>query len=251
MDQKKYSGLITVRTGSSRLPNKCLLKFGESNSVLEHIIFRTLDSGINPIVCTSNDSSDDIIEDICFKLGIDIFRGSKENKMQRWLDCANKYNLKYFHTIDADDPFFDGKRMIKSLKLLVKEDLDYVKPSYYSDNGAACEGYSISTKFLEQICSKLDKDLDTEMAVYYFEKDKNSNKSQLEDPSYAIRFKNQIPRLTLDYFKDYIYLNSLMFLLKKHNNRKVVEQYIKDNDLNSINIDLNFEWKAKQLSKKI
>ena len=56
-------GFITVRTSSTRLPNKCLLPLGD-NSVLEHVIKRCLSYGIKPIVCTTSNSSDDVIKQI-------------------------------------------------------------------------------------------------------------------------------------------------------------------------------------------
>ena len=51
----------------------------------------------------------------------------------RWYDCAKKFKLKYFHTIDADDPFFDPLAVIKSLELLKSYDL--ILPSKFSRNG--------------------------------------------------------------------------------------------------------------------
>ena len=57
-------GIITVRTSSSRLPNKCLLRFYKSETIIEYIINRSKAFGIEPIICTSTNSSDDIIEKI-------------------------------------------------------------------------------------------------------------------------------------------------------------------------------------------
>ena len=62
----KYPGLITVRTSSTRLPNKCLLPFGDGN-VIEHIIKRAKYSGLDPILCTSIDKSDNILQEIAEK----------------------------------------------------------------------------------------------------------------------------------------------------------------------------------------
>ena len=60
-------------------------------------------------MCTSTDSSDDLIEKLAKKEGVKCFRGSLVNKLKRWADCANHFKINAFHTIDADDPFFDGK----------------------------------------------------------------------------------------------------------------------------------------------
>ena len=57
----KYFGLIKVRTNSTRLKKKCLLKFGNIN-IIEHIILRAKKNNIIPIVCTTKSKSDTILE---------------------------------------------------------------------------------------------------------------------------------------------------------------------------------------------
>ena len=102
------SALITVRSQSSRLPNKCFLEFGEF-SVIEHIIKRTLHYNLSPIVCTTNAKEDVEIVNICKSLGVKYFCGSSINKLQRWRDCCREYKIELFHTVDADDLFFCGE----------------------------------------------------------------------------------------------------------------------------------------------
>ena len=247
------TGFISVRTSSSRLNNKCLLKFGAFSTLLEYIINRSLCYGIDPIVCTSYDSSDDIIEEIANKKKVKIFRGNLDNKINRWSECANHFNLKNFHTIDADDPFFDGERMKNSIDLLNKGAYDYIKPSHYSDNGGASEGYSISTDFINMVAEKFNKrDLDTEMAIFYFDKFDNAKKTILKDPSYSLKVNGKIPRLTLDYFEDYVFLNFLELITKDSLYRPSIESFISNNnEIVDINIHLNEVWKNNQLKKKI
>jgi len=241
------NGFITVRTGSSRLPNKCLLKFGKSDSVLEHIIERTKRYNINPIICTSTNKNDDIIEEISSKKNIQIFRGSENNKIKRWFECALKFNISSFHTIDADDLFFDGDRMHSSMKLLDSKKLDYIKPSNYSDSGAATEGYSIKTSFLEKINSGIKDDESTEMAVYFFDNYRDKKSIIIEDPEYKLN--NEIPRLTLDFWEDYIMLSCLQIKL---NYEIISREYIEKNyltkDLINLNVSFNKAWKENQIS---
>lgn len=246
-------GFITVRTSSSRLNNKCLLQFGSFDTLIEFIINRCRNYEIDPIICTSSDSSDDIIETIAIENKVKIFRGSLDNKLKRWSDCANSYNVTHFHSIDADDPFFDGNRMKESMKLLINGGYDYVKPSYYSDNGGASEGYSISREFLNNIALEYNDDsLDTEMAVFYFDNVKNSKKIIMKDPMYSVKINENIPRLTLDYFEDYILLNFLELSIKNNFNRSNIEKFISENkQLLSINVGLNEVWKESQNKKNI
>ena len=104
MSLNEYIGLVTVRTSSSRLPNKCLLPFGD-DTVIVHVVKRAISFGLRPIICTSIDPSDDVLQKIANDLKLECFRGSLNNKLKRWLECAKKFKIKTFHTIDGDDPF--------------------------------------------------------------------------------------------------------------------------------------------------
>ena len=85
-------GFVTVRTSSTRLPAKCLLPFGDGN-VLEHVIRRARAFGIEPIVCTSIDSSDDLIEKIAGTEGVCCFRGSLSKNTAQLITLIVRSNL--------------------------------------------------------------------------------------------------------------------------------------------------------------
>ena len=105
MSEKIY-GLISVRSNSKRLRKKCFLDFGGVN-LLEHIILRCKYGGITPIVCTSNKDIDKKVIKVAKKLKVKFFKGPEKNKLLRWYLCCKKFKIKRFHTVDADDPFFD------------------------------------------------------------------------------------------------------------------------------------------------
>ena len=102
----KIPAFITVRTGSTRLPKKCLLPFGGGN-VLEHVIRRAVYFDFDPIVCTTVLPEDDIIEEIAQREGCKCYRGSIENISERWREACNKFGIDSFYAIDADDLFFE------------------------------------------------------------------------------------------------------------------------------------------------
>jgi len=240
-------GFITVRTSSTRLPKKCLLPFGES-TVLNHIIRRAVSYDINPIVCTSASKEDDVIEEIANKEGVRCYRGSLDNKLQRWLDCAMHFNIDTFHTIDADDPFFDGDEMKDSMKILQEDDLDMVCPTKSSSSGGASVGYSLTTDIVKRACNGLDKDADTEMMWYYMEKIRDLKIKILPETRKNISKM----RLTLDYEEDYWMLESVRRILGNLASRDKVDQLFFSNpDLYKINWFRNKEWKSAQINKKI
>ena len=240
-------GFVTVRASSSRLPNKCLLPFGKLR-VLNHIIRRAIFYGIEPIICTSTDYSDNIIEKISKEEGVRCFRGSLQNKLKRWLDCAEYFNIDRFHTIDADDPFFDGNEMKDSVKILQEKGLDMVKPTKSSSAGGASVGYSLTTDIVKRACKGLDKNTDTEMMWYYMEKVPDLKTKVLPETRESITKM----RLTLDYEEDYWLLESVRRILGNLASRDEVDLlFLSNPDMYKINWFRNKEWKAGQLSKKV
>ena len=240
-------GFITVRTSSTRLPKKCLLPFGES-TVLNHIIRRAVSYSIEPIVCTSTSKEDDIIEEIANKEGVKCYRGSLDNKLQRWLDCAMHFNIDTFHTIDADDPFFDGDEMISSMKMLQEEGVDMITPTESSSAGGASVGYSLTTDIVKRACKDLDKDTDTEMMWYYIEKVPDLKTKILPETRKNITKM----RLTLDYEEDYWLLDSVCRILGNLTSRDKVDQlFLSNPDMHKINWFRNEEWQSAQVRKII
>jgi len=248
MNNEKIVGLITVRTSSTRLPNKCLLKFGDF-TVIEHIIKRAIYYNIDPIICTSIDKSDDVLEQIAKKEGVKCFRGSLENKLKRWADCATFYNIERFHTVDADDPFFDGAEIHKSMNLLITRNLDIVCPTISSSNGGASVGYSLTKNIINEALINVDENTDTEMMWYYIDKVQNLKKEILSELSIISKTQK---RLTLDYEEDYWLLNSIQRILGNFCERDILEKFFNENpDFYKINWFRNTEWKSAQEAKKI
>jgi spore coat polysaccharide biosynthesis protein SpsF len=247
MIDSKPIGFITVRTSSTRLPNKCLLPLGDE-TVISHVVKRAIAYGFEPIICTSTDKSDDILEEISKELGVKCFRGSLVNKLKRWLDCAEHFEVNSFHTIDADDPLFDGHEMIASLDLLSSKDCDVVCPTESSSAGGASVGYSLTTAIIKKALENLDADTDTEMMWYYLEKVGQIKMINLPETTN----NNSKVRLTLDYEEDYWLLASIVRILGDNPSRnEVMQLLLKNPDLAKINLFRNDEWKAAQLSKQL
>lgn len=237
---------ITVRTSSNRLPQKCLSPFGNGN-VLEHIIRRAKHYNLDAIICTSVDKSDDTIRLIAEKEDVKCFRGSMLNKLRRWCDCCDHFNIEKFHTVDADDPFFDGE-LIKKSFILLNKGYDMVCPTESSSAGAATVGYSMTKDIIYKVCELTGENEDTEMMWYYVNKVEGLRKIILPEQE-----PNQIKvRLTLDYEEDYWLLQTVRRIVGNLASRKDVDNlFLRNPDLYKINWFRNEEWKKGQLAKKV
>lgn len=245
-----YVGLVTVRTKSSRLKNKCLLNIDSRTKVIEHIILRCLGSGITPIICTTKNKADRVLVKIANKFKIRFFRGSEKNKIKRWHDCCVSYKLGEFHTIDADDLYFDPLSVKKSLDIAKTRSVDIVHPSTASRIGGASEGYTFTKQGIKKLYNSLNKykfskidNLDTEM-IDSFIKEASLKETKIIGQNYEIK-KNI--RLTLDYKEDFKLFKIIFKKFGVYEERKKINFFLKKNKyLLKINFFKNKFWNTKQ-----
>lgn len=243
------TGLITVRSASSRLPSKCYLPFGDG-CVLEHVIRRAKAAGIDPIVCTTIEAEDDRIAVIAEAEGARLFRGVVANKLRRWRDCCREFGLDSFHTVDADDPFFDGEEMKASHRMLLDEGWDMVAPTQSSSAGAASVGYSLRAEIIEKAVAIAGEgeDVDTEMMWFHVNKVPGLKSTVLPEN----RPTPITARVTLDYEEDYWLLVSVLRMVGATASREDVDALFHRNpDLYKVNWFRNDDWAAGQESKKV
>jgi spore coat polysaccharide biosynthesis protein SpsF len=222
-------GLITVRSQSTRLREKCFLKFGDGN-IIEHLIKRARYYSINPVISTTNNKHDDRIASIANKQGVRVFRGSENDKIKRWYDTCIEYNIDNFVTIDGDDLFFDGLLNIESHKLLVGGKYDMVlHPKKMPFHG--CVGYSITKDILGKVCNTKDTN-NTDNHWEHINDYNGSKVTHLKTP----RYQQKNIRLTLDYEEDYWMLTTVLRLLgEKATTDEILSLFEKNPDLHKIN----------------
>lgn len=100
--------VVQARMGSSRLPGKVLMPIGQL-PLLGHVTGRLagLRTEARIIVATGATAGDDAIAQWCKRQGIQCFRGSEEDVLKRYLDCAETLALDPVVRLTADNPFTD------------------------------------------------------------------------------------------------------------------------------------------------
>lgn len=119
--------IIQARSSSTRLPMKVLLK-ASGVSLLEHEIKRVKQAKkINKIVvATTIKKADDRIEKLCKDIGIDCFRGSEEDVLDRYYQCSLLYpDYKTIVRITGDCPLIDPLVIDDVISLFNKNNFDY------------------------------------------------------------------------------------------------------------------------------
>lgn len=218
--------LITARFSSSRLPGKLLLPLGNF-SVLGHSILRAKSAGLNPVLCTSTDVSDDALVLEASQFGIDFFRGHLSNKIIRWKDCLTYLELNDVHILDADDPYFDPLEILNSLDTLRLNRLDLVRTSERSDSGFASVGMSVTSKYMS-VLARRSLELESEdfdvipWGRLIFPLDKVATARN----NYLTSDDNTQIRLTLDYKEDFELLALISKKFGVDAPRAIIEKYL-------------------------
>ncbi len=243
----KKAIFITVRTGSTRLPNKSLLKINGKHTI-EYVINASKKSKYADVIilCTTNNESDDVLCEIAKNNGIQYFRGSEKDKLERWNQACKKFNIDFFITADGDDLFCTPELIDLGFKqYLDDQSIDFIK----SDE-VICGTftYGIKSSALKKVCQIKNTD-ETEMMWVYFTDTGLFNVECLKNIN-PLFCRDDI-RMTLDYIEDFIFFKNIIENFKNIDYNLVdIIGYIDLNpDVKKINFHRHQEWRKNQINK--
>jgi spore coat polysaccharide biosynthesis protein SpsF len=131
MSQKNLC-IIQARMGATRLPGKVLKKV-KGVALLEYEINRVKKARRidRIVVATSDKKNDDKIEKLCRQIKIDCFRGSENDVLDRYYQCALRYpEYNNIVKITGDCPLIDPVVIDKVIIYFENNDFDYVSNDF-------------------------------------------------------------------------------------------------------------------------
>jgi spore coat polysaccharide biosynthesis protein SpsF (cytidylyltransferase family) len=238
---------ITVRSESTRLPNKALLPF-DGTRTIEFLIERVKRSKAYDkiVLCTTERSSDDILCELAVKHDIFFHRGSTEDKLLRWRDACRLHKVDFFVTADGDDLFCEPDLIDKAMKQYDDEDdIDFIKSDGIISGAFT---YGIKATALEKVCDMKNTD-DTEMMWVYFTETGLFKVRELKDIN--ARFYRDDIRMTLDYEEDLRFFENVVEHFRKEGNNSfnlfdIVNLIDSKPEIAKINLHRQFDWKRNQ-----
>ena len=196
----KHGVVITVRSKSSRLPEKCHRLILPNISLLEYVIIRALKkfSSDSIVVATTDDPSDDFTVEIAKSLGVAHYRGSTTDKIDRWQQVSRQYSFDYLLCFDADDPFTDLDIGCECLKFIKATNASLTKAINLPCGSFT---YVVDAQSLSMIANKYDT-TNSEMMWVFFEQEPNCRISYYDCKLDQYRPDIENVRLTVDYQED-------------------------------------------------
>lgn len=200
----KIVAIIQARMNSERLPGKVIMNLA-NKPVLMHIVERLsfckmLDA---IVVATSEESSDDLIYNLCSENKIECFRGSLDDVLDRYYHCSKKYSADAVLRITGDCPAIDPKIVDAVISGFKKGDYDCYGLGGEFPDGLDCTVYSSSA--LDIAWENAELPSEREHVGPYIEK----NKELFSNGSLDLFNNLGNHRWTLDEPKDFLFLSKI------------------------------------------
>ena len=107
--------LIPIRLASERLPGKALLQ-AAGKPMVHHLLDRVfacrhIAERKDVVVCTTTEASDDPLVPAVEGYGASVFRGSRDDIIDRFHAAVGRFGFDIVLEVDGDDPFCDSEYM--------------------------------------------------------------------------------------------------------------------------------------------
>jgi spore coat polysaccharide biosynthesis protein SpsF len=192
--------IIQARMGSTRLPGKVMEKVDDTNIVLDYVINQVKFSKKikKIIVATTILPEDDVICEYLDSQKICFFRGSSEDVLDRYYQCAKKFSLNNIVRITADNPLIDPNVIDLIVDEYEKNKCDYASNTIHRTFPYGTEVEVFSFESLEKAWKNAKKHSEREHVTPFMYDSQNGfvliNTEYYEDLSYL--------RYTVDKMED-------------------------------------------------
>jgi len=120
------AALIQARNGSTRLAGKIHLRIGEATLLAWVVARARAAAGIDRVVvATSDRPDDDATADEAARLGVDVFRGSADDVLGRFVGALTRYPATTVCRLTGDNPLLDPETLTLQIAAHVATGADW------------------------------------------------------------------------------------------------------------------------------
>ena len=213
--------IIQARTGSTRMPEKVIQPFYQDRTILDLLIEKVKKLNAPVILATTVNPSDNRLCVLAEKHRVQVFRGSENDVLDRFIQAAHQFKFSKIIRICADNPFLD----LAGLQTLVTEfsqsDADYLgfqlagnKPSILTHFGFWAEAVRLDA--LEKVANMTSEKLYHEHVTNFIYGNPRSFKVQFI-PADPLVFSRTDIRMTLDTPEDFKIQMKIFTIISKEN----------------------------------
>ena len=196
MLKKRVVAIIQARMGSTRLPGKVIEKIG-GKPLLEILVNRLKKSKYvdDVTIATTKNTEDDAIEILANDKGINCYRGSEEDVLERFVESSRIFRADVVVRVTGDNPLIDIDLVDTLINVHLTNNLDY---TYCLDTPLGVSAEIIESKVLEEISKKSELESEREHVTPYI----RSHPKDYKVLKFYSNLRNQNIRLTVDTNED-------------------------------------------------
>ncbi len=231
--------IIQARMGSSRLPGKVLKKINGKVPMLKFQLDQLKYSECieKIVVATTNMEEDDEIVNFCKANNVEYFRGESENVLDRYYQCAKKFNFSIILRIPSDKPLIDPEIVDDIVGKFDLECHDYVSNFLTLSYPSGTEVEVLSSKTLESVWKKAKLPSELEHVTRYIHTHQN------EFNLLSIEYSKDLSKIgwAVDRIEDLELVNEIVSKIKKRPilMNDILELFGKEPSLAEINKNVN------------
>lgn len=227
--------IVQARMGSSRLPGKTLMKLDSSRTTLDFVIEQLSFSKLinRVVIATTSLDEDNVIEEKARTLGIDCYRGSETDVLDRYYRCAKQFEMKSIVRITADCPIIDPTIVDKVIEQFHSGNYDYVTNTIIRTYPVGTDVEIFSFQSLERSWHEAKLPSEREHVTPFLREKKS--KFKIKNVENVENMSNL--RWTLDMNEDLILIRKIVSKMKKRPilMNDVLDLFSKEPELISIN----------------
>ena len=231
--------IIQARMSSSRLPGKVLKKINGKVPMLKFQLDQLKYSECieKIVVATTNMEEDEEIVNFCKANNVEYFRGESENVLDRYYQCAKKFNFSIILRIPSDKPLIDPEIVDDIVGKFDLECYDYVSNFLTLSYPSGTEVEVLSSKTLESVWKKAKLPSELEHVTRYIHTHQN------EFNLLSIEYSKDLSKIgwAVDRIEDLELVNEIVSKIKKRPilMNDILELFGKEPSLAEINKNVN------------
>ena len=244
--------IIQARVGSNRLPKKILKNLDKKYNVLDYVINQLkFSKKIDKIIiATTLSKDDDVIVNFAKKNNYNYFRGSENNVLDRFYQCAKKFNLDAIVRITSDCPLIDPNIVDQVIEKFKSTNHEYVTNTFPRTFPKGLDVEIFNLKLLKEIWENAVLPSEKEHVTQFVFNNKKFKIGNVDN----VKNLSDL-RWTIDYEKDYEFLFKIIQKIEKrpilmNDVLKILYSEPELKEINS-NIDPNEGLKKSQEEDKI
>jgi spore coat polysaccharide biosynthesis protein SpsF len=224
--------ITQARTGSTRLPNKVLLRIKEQTLLQIHINRIKKSKEVDAIVIATTDrKNDDVIESLAKEYKVNCYRGSEDDVLDRFYQAVKEIKPQLIVRLTSDCPLIDSQLIDEIIIQAKTKGLDYyanIIEERYPD-GQDIEIFTFNA--LEKAWKEAKQVSDREHVTPYIRNNSSSKGGNLftsENHNLEINYNHV--RLTVDEPQDFEVMKEMIHHLGLDKDWKTYADYYLENE---------------------